>query len=218
MTVFALKLLAVLSMFVDHLGAEIFVHELWMRHFGRLAFPIYAFLISEGFRHTRNLRAYLSRLFVFAIVSEVPFDLYFSGYFPDFGHQNVYFTLFLGLFALYVIVESNSGFLKAVALVGICLIAQGFHTDYRYPGVLLIVCFYYLKDFELLKCLSAICINIRLFPAYVQATGCLALLPIYLYNGKKGLKWRFFFYAFYPLHLILLYGIKQCFLEGGVSS
>ena len=92
MTVFALKILAVVSMFIDHSGAVLFRGDMWMRYVGRFAFPIYAFLIVEGYLHTRDVRKYLIRLGVFALISEIPFDLAFRGrlFAPDYRNKGVH--------------------------------------------------------------------------------------------------------------------------------
>ncbi|MBQ2453108.1 MAG: hypothetical protein II497_01520, partial [Lachnospiraceae bacterium] len=102
MTGTALKLIAVVSMLIDHTGDVLFPGQLWLRYIGRLAFPIYCFLIVEGFIHTRNVMKYMARLLVFGIVSEIPFDLAFFGEISYPGYQNVFWTLLLGLMSIYM--------------------------------------------------------------------------------------------------------------------
>ena len=97
MSVFALKLIAVVTMLIDHIGYIFFPRVLWLRFIGRCAFPIYAFLLVQGYRHTHSVGKYLGRLALFSILSEVAFDLAFFRSFPYWGDQNVYFTLALGL-------------------------------------------------------------------------------------------------------------------------
>lgn len=92
-----LKWIAVLTMVIDHVGAILFPDQIWMRVIGRVAFPIYAYCLAEGFRYTSDYRRYLGRLALFAILSEIPFDLAFYGVPFSFAHQNVFFTLTLGL-------------------------------------------------------------------------------------------------------------------------
>ncbi|MCR4892923.1 MAG: conjugal transfer protein TraX [Lachnospiraceae bacterium] len=224
---FTLKIIASLSMLLDHIGAVMFPDLQWLRYVGRLAFPIYCFLLVEGFYHTRSVARYLSRLFLFALVSEVPFDLYFQGKLVDWSHQNVFFTLFMGLLLLQLIhtvayltlVRENGSLipifvriLVTVALIVVFgLIAQNCHTDYRYPGILLILSFALFRQIPLLEWLSVICINLRLFSSSLQAAGSLALLPISLYNRKRGPGFKYFFYLFYPGHLLLLYFINDYF-------
>lgn len=213
MSVFSLKLLACVAMLIDHIGSQLYPRIRELRYIGRLAFPIYAFLLVEGFCHTRNVRKYLGRLFLFALVSEVPFDLYFHGKVFDPLHQNVFFTLLLGLMALQVMKLSNSLYLKAVAIAAFGGIAQMIHSDYRYIGVLMVCCFYWFRDLEFSKCNSIIILNCRLFSSYIQSFGSLALLPISLYNGQKGPGFKYFFYAFYPGHLLILYWVKMRYFQ-----
>lgn len=97
MTSFQLKMVAFLLMFLDHIGALFMVSGsgIWLfaRGLGRLSFPLYAYLASQGIRHTHDVKAYCGRLLVFAFLSEIPFDMVFFGHAPDFAHQNVFFTL-----------------------------------------------------------------------------------------------------------------------------
>ncbi len=209
MSAFTLKLIACLSMLIDHVGAGICPEVMTLRYVGRLSFPIYAFLLSEGWRHTRSPARYLGRLFLFALLSEVPFDLYFDKTPVSWGHQNVFFTLFLGLLTLEILKNTNSLYMKVLLVTAVCVFAQEIHSDYRYPGILMILSFAYFREFEFPKNLCATGINIRLFPSRVQAAGSFALIPIACYNGKKGPDLKYFFYAFYPGHLFLLYAIRE---------
>ena len=98
---FALKIIAILTMLTDHIGAGLFPSQIWLRMVGRLAFPIFAFLICEGFYHTRDIKRYAVRLGIFAIISEIPFNLLHSYYLFDPGAQNIFFTLLIGLSTIY---------------------------------------------------------------------------------------------------------------------
>ncbi len=102
MSGFLLKLLALVTMLIDHTGHVLFPGVMWMRYIGRLAFPIYCFLLVEGFLHTRDLRKYMGRLAVFAVISEIPFDLAIYGEFFEPAHQNVFITLLFGLMAISI--------------------------------------------------------------------------------------------------------------------
>ena len=95
MTGLTLKLIAVISMLLDHTGHVLFPGQIWFRYVGRLAFPIYSFLLAEGFFHTKNLKSYMFRLLFFGIISEIPFDLAFYDTVFTFEHQNVFWTLLL---------------------------------------------------------------------------------------------------------------------------
>lgn len=209
MSVFALKILACISMVIDHLGAVVFPDALWMRYVGRLSFPIFAFLLAEGFYRTKNIKKYLFRMGIFALISEVPFDLALKDGIVDMSSQNVYFTLFLGLLMLYLIKWTNAPYLKVIIIVSVMAIAQQIHCDYRYPGIWMILSFALLRDLPMFKNLNIISANVRLFATKIQVAGALALIPIGLYNGKKGPSWKYFFYAFYPVHLLMIYFAKE---------
>ncbi len=209
MSVFSLKIIACISMFIDHLGHAVFPGQVWMRYVGRLAFPIYCFLLTEGYYHTRDVRKYLMRLFAFGIISEIPFDLVLNGgwYVPK--SQNVYFTLFLGLLMLYIIDWSNSILIQGLAVISIMCIAQYIHCDYRYPGIWMILSFACFRDLPLFAGINVSGVNIKLFTSKIQSAGALSLIPISLYNGKKGPSSKACFYAFYPVHLMVIWLLKM---------
>lgn len=209
-----LKVLAVVTMLIDHIGAILFPSVLLFRIIGRLSFPLFCFLISEGLLYTANLKGYLERLFFFALISEVPYDLAFHGtvYYPQ--SQNVFFTLFLGLAAISFL-HSYLGSRPASALVLalVCvLFAEALHTDYGWFGVILIIIFYCFKNYRTKGVLIFAVFNTGygLLTGTVKLYAVLAGFPIFLYNGKKGrLNWKYFFYAFYPAHLLLLYFVHK---------
>ena len=95
-----LKMLALITMVIDHVGAVFFPQLYWLRYIGRISMPIYAFLISQGYKYTRNFTRYAIRLAIFAVISEVPYDLLFHGTWLEFGNQNIMFTLLSGLIAV----------------------------------------------------------------------------------------------------------------------
>jgi ATP-binding cassette subfamily B protein len=103
----ALKLIAMLSMVFDHVGDAFFPGVMWLRMVGRIAMPVFAFCIAEGYAHTRDRKKYLLRMGLFALVSEIPFDLCFHGK-PGFGHQNIMLTFFLSILALFIVIVSGS--------------------------------------------------------------------------------------------------------------
>ena len=156
-----LKMIAVVSMTIDHTAATILARYLvsgglssqgWydcyrlMRGIGRIAFPIYCFLLIEGFLHTRNRTKYAGRLLLFAAISEIPFDMAFSGKILEFSYQNVFFTLFIGLLTIMLIAKAErqqtlSPVLRSLCFVGIMFGGMGcatlLRTDYSYYGVML---------------------------------------------------------------------------------
>ncbi len=206
-----LKIIACLTMLIDHLGAVFFPQYIYLRIIGRIAFPIFAFLIAEGYLHTHNVKKYLIRLFTFALISEIPFNLAFNGNIIDFGSGlNVFFTLFFGLLAVFVYDHyKNFGFLP-VLLIGI--IAHLLDTDYGMLGVMVIFAFYAFKGDFYKQALSYILLTLVflgiLYLEYesinLQVFSPIALIPIYFYNGKKGFNIKYLFYVFYPGHLLIL--------------
>lgn len=248
-----------------------------MRAIGRLGFPIFCFLLVEGFQRTRDVKKYALRLGLFALISEIPFDLAISGRLPLWGYQNVYFTLLLGLLALcaygffagYEQAETGKdlpGILRMIltvtsvitpAAVAVCIdnlygfgaengmwiffgvscafmiaglllygrkrgfrsvqtacadmtalgllmiLAEILCTDYSGMGVLTITVMYLFRKRKVLSMLMG-CIVLILM-SFSEIPALFALIPIALYNGKRGLKMKYFFYAFYPAHLLLLY-------------
>lgn len=214
MSRFQLKFLAVVTMLIDHTGAILFPNIALLRVIGRFSFPIFAFLIADGLLHTSSVKAYLLRLFAFACISEIPFDLAFFGtpYHPN--EQNVFFTLFLGLAAiafLDVYLAKNS--VISVALAGAAaLLAELLHTDYGWFGVAAVIVFYCFRRYRTkgVFLFSALNTGYGLMGGTLQIFAAGASIPILLYNGTKGkYSWKYFFYAFYPVHLLLLFFIHM---------
>ena len=211
MNAFALKLIALIAMIIDHVGDVCFDYGrtyLVMRTIGRLAFPIYCFLLVEGYHHTKNVMKYLWRLGFFACLSEVPFDLCFEGMLIDLKHQNVFITLFLGLLMLVLLESIYSLPMKLVVIAVFGSLAQQIHSDYRYIGILMILFFEYYREIPLLRDFTEILCNIN-FSAALQDAGIFALVPIRFYNGKKGPSLKYFFYAAYPVHLMIIYFVAK---------
>lgn len=208
MNSFVLKIIAVLSMVIDHVGAIFFPQYVIFRVVGRIAFPIFAYTLVEGFMYTHDLRKYIFRMSILALISEIPFDLANFGKILEFSHQNVFFTLTLGLVMLYFFIQIPGNIKKYSMVVLMLLISEIWHTDYSSMGLLMILCFYLFRDRIVAKIVSVCVINCLLM-GYIQVFGILALIPICLHNRKQGPKAKTFFYAFYPVHLLLLYVIKM---------
>lgn len=217
----ALKLLAVISMLVDHVGMfvcrgnEAFLQVICtvgsrevtpyflMRAFGRLAFPIFAFLIVEGFVYTRNRFKYGRNLLLFALLSEIPWNLIHGGSW-NYPTQNVFFTLFWGYMGLCCLTYWKADTLKrGVGLLALLGITFLFRADYGFRGFAFILMLYALRSQLLLKSVIGCCM---LPGAWMPG---ISFIPISVYNGKRGFikggLWKFCFYAFYPVHLLLLY-------------
>lgn len=219
MSTFVLKIIAILTMLIDHIGAVLINSEtdpqLWLvlRSIGRLAFPIFCFLIVEGFYHTKNVKKYLIRLGAFALISEVPFDLV-HGYVLEFTYQNVFFTLFLGLLLIHLMKQVEmkykkevlvSNVLDALLTFAFCAAAAFMRTDYSIQGILIIVAFYLFRGNKVLLTLGLLIVN-GMFGGSILAAA--AMIPIAFYNGEKGRSAKYLFYIFYPAHLLILYLIK----------
>lgn len=212
MNVFLLKILALTSMIIDHYGA-IFQPGLDIyRIIGRLAFPIYAFLLVEGYSHTKNVKKYGSRLLVFALISELPFDFAFYGGI-NLGHQNIFFALFIGLVMMYFLEKEEKYSINTTIIWVIGgFVAVFLSVDYSFIGLLYILAFYYTQHLENPQRLYRVAgmifiVNLMAFPL-PQQFSLLALPLIYFYNGKLGPSSKFLqilFYISYPLHLFIFY-------------
>lgn len=216
MNVLILKIIALTSMIIDHYGAIFQSGVDIYRIIGRLAFPIYAFLLVEGYTHTRNVKKYATRLLLFAIVSEFPFDLAFYGSL-GFTHQNIFFTLFIGLVLMYLLdnKEGKYNINNNVLIFGAFFIAMLTSVDYNFVGIIYILTFYYTRDFLHPKKIKYQTLSLFLTNLFTlgfrQQFALLSMPLIYFYNGKLGPNNKFlqvFFYVAYPLHLIIFYILK----------
>ncbi len=249
----ALKIIACVIMVVDHAGLAVLnpyinvnvgnmTYEKYvgltellanMRLIGRIAFPIFCFLLVEGFLHTRSFWKYVRNLAIFAVISEPAFDLSLFQRPVYFKYQNVYFTLLIGLLCLGLLkllmerperlfyigkrgrMEEVKGkavpewlvFLSCIAVVsGSMAIAWFLKTDYSFKGVLVIVLMYLFRRNIALR------LVLGELPLYYEPAAFFSMIPLFLYNNKRGgLKsafFKYFFYAFYPLHLTILYLIS----------
>ncbi|MCM1057093.1 MAG: conjugal transfer protein TraX [Firmicutes bacterium] len=320
------KIVAVVTMLIDHTAAVLltrivlargyyaamwdaerflaWMKENWllfygmqvMRLIGRLGFPIFCFLLVEGFQKTRNVKKYIFRLGLFALISEIPFDLALTGRMWYFGYQNVYFTLLIGILTLWgfdalaklkaekwlrilltaggillfplcvalrlraVVTGFLAGFFGAeiyglerlifcviyAGLFVMLLSAWGIYrhkkgadsawrmcgdlgvlavtmmlatllqTDYGGMGVLTIAVMYALRKNKVLS-MTGGCVTLTVM-SLSEITAFFALIPIARYNGERGLKMKYFFYIFYPAHLLILWLICYAMGIGGISA
>lgn len=223
MSNFILKIIAIITMFIDHLGYALYGQFSYFNYIGRLAFPIFAFGISEGYIHTRSKKNYLIRLFMFAIISQAPF-MFFCSMFKTGFSLNIFFTLFLGLVAIIGYDNCKNKYLGLFLVLCLGLTADAFQMDYGYWGVFVIFIFHIFKDKKLFMNLSYIglCL-LRYLPLYLKynfylpylilcVCTILPLVFINLYNGKKGPNTKYLLYGFYPVHLMLLYVFNMIFI------
>ena len=231
MTSFTLKIIGLITMFIDHLGYAIFNIFSFFNYIGRVAFPIFAFQISEGFHYTKNVKKYFARLLLFAIFSQIPFMLFLSIFSNNIYKLNVFFTLFLGLFSIYIYdkiinsfyITSNvklNNFLKFVLGISIVLfigfIAEFLKSDYGLFGIAVIFLFYLFKNNKIAMIGTYIVVCIIKYGILYLANSnymylilcCCTISPIIficLYNKQQGHKIKYLLYFFYPIHLLVLY-------------
>jgi hypothetical protein len=229
-----LHIIAMSFMLIDHAMKSVVLVDSWIFLLGRLAFPIFAFMVAEGYYHTHDVRKYAGRMLIFAIISEVPYDLLWTGQPFEFADQNVIWTFFIALICMYtidVVKSKRKKGLSIIASIGITII--GFvvgmlmAVDYGGTGVLMVLLFYFLRDNtwkdRVIQLVAMAFLNIQVlgtsgniidiniggstmeFP--MQGFAVLALIPIWLYHGRQGYHskgFQYFCYAFYPVHLTIL--------------
>ncbi len=207
-TLFTLKIIAIVTMFLDHYYRIIGGPE-WLSILGRLAFPIFAFSISEGYSHTKNVNKYLMRLLNFAIIIQLPNFLGFQEY-----PLNIFFTLALGLFCLEILDNNKINIVvRYIVVLYLCFLAEKTGLDYGAYGVILIILFNKLRNNKLYIFIAFLALNLVILKignlSEMQIYSIFSLIPIFLYNGKKGYGMKYFFYLFYPLHFIFLYFLNE---------
>ena len=222
---FDLKLVAIITMTIDHIGV-VFGTPFYnfLRAVGRLSFPIFAFLLTEGYVHTKSFSKYFFRLLVLAVVSEVIYDYVFYGSFIYLEANNIFFTLALGLLTLWLLDKSRTlvkkyfkekidltiilpiTYLLIIVVMG--LIAELLSFSYGMLGILVISFFYLFKKNFSLTVLS-VSLSTLILGDTMQYFSLLSLILIYFYNKKLGKKCKVFFYLYYPLHILVLGVIRM---------
>lgn len=218
-----LKGIACLTMLIDH-TAVVFGLPMWLRVIGRLAFPIYCFLISEGVAHTRNAGKYFLRLGIMAVISEPIYDFVLYGNRNIWLHQNVLWLLLLGAVMLALMEKAKRPVWKLLIVVPCYFLADWLHLSYAGDGILLMALFGLTRGVAggvWIQTAGMLLINGMMPSAHigildvsvsVQLFGALAMVPIALYSGEKRTKSRalsWAFYIFYPLHLVVLCGLSM---------
>lgn len=240
---YELKLIALFTMLTDHVGASLLwrymewthayddgilmgIYEL-CRYVGRMAFPLYCFLLVEGFLHTRSVAKYALRLGVFAIISEIPFDLALNHSVWEPEANNVFWTLLIGLLLIWGIsfvetfysfwkekkLDAFIGGLAAAAVAALMIVPAVFlaevvlHSDYGIGGVLAILVLYLFRNYRILAYVLAVLV-LYIFAGSSEILALLMLFPLSAYDGTRGGrqgKWdKYLFYGFYPVHLLVL--------------
>jgi hypothetical protein len=214
-------MIAIAAMIIDHAGVFLFPQVLLFRTIGRLSFPLFAWLIANGARHTKDMNSYLKRLFIFSLISQAPYFFSLKSAGIESPGGNVLITLFLGLLAIKAISENRRSAIKITVFVLCALAAQLIKSDYGMIGVLSIVSFYlffddlkrliltqlaiYIWAWYLLIALGQIDLNII---SIMQPMAIFSLIFIVIYNKKPGPKAKYLFYIFYPLQFLVFYGLK----------
>lgn len=232
LTAAVLHIIAMTLMLMDHLWATLLPDREWLTCAGRVAFPIFAFMAVEGYFHTRSFKKYILRMLLFAVLSEIPFDLMYGGtwFYPV--HQNVLWTFLLSLLGVWLMEQvRKKGKTWMYLLVCVLVVPAGLvlgtlcMVDYYGVGVLTVFVFYFLhgrKWWCFLGQLAALYwLNVELlgglmypvqlfgmeFELCQQGLALLALIPIWLYRGRQGYHskpFQYLCYAFYPVHMLLL--------------
>ena len=217
-----LKLIAVVTMLIDHIGWIFYPNIVIFRIIGRLAFPIYAFSIADGVKHTRNRKKYILNILIFAIISQVPYYLLTKKLF----RLNILFSFLISLLLITYIEKLRKNesiiykiclFVVAISLIILTLLAWFFDIlPYGMLGIVLVLAFYFIKD-EMLRNILAVCILFGMsvvnclkfgwnFTNISQAFSIISILIICFYNNKKGkINLKYLFYFFYPVHLLIIY-------------
>lgn len=222
---FDLKLIAIITMTIDHIGI-VFGTPFYnlLRAVGRLSFPIFAFLLTEGYVHTKSFSKYFFRLLVLALISEVIYDYVFYGSFIYIGANNIFFTLALGLLTLFLL-DKSKGLIKRyfkdkvdlviilpitylLIIVIMGLMGEFLNFSYGMLGILVISFFYLFKDNFPLVVIS-VSLSTLIFGEGMQYFSLFSLILIYFYNKKLGKKCKVFFYLYYPLHILVLGVIRM---------
>jgi len=217
---FQLKLIAACVMLIDHTAHMFFPTDIYLRCIGRLAFPIFAFMVAIGYSKTRNVKKYIIRMFIFALIAQIPY-VYMLGDFKNIPF-NVIFTLLFGLISIYIIDKGKPLFAITIPLV-LALLAEFGGFDHSAFGVFMVIALYYTKDSKILRDITASVLILLFAATYLFTMGLnsfvwiiilfylFAIPVINLFNGKKGISntfSRWFFYIFYPGHILILVLIK----------
>ena len=232
MNSFVLKMIGIVTMLCDHIGKVFLTEEVWLQCVGRLAYPIFAFGVAQGYLHTRNVKKYAVRLGIFAVASQVPYTLFMIAGDGDPNRLNVIFTLLLGLMAVYLCDRVSQKWLGVGLALVLCAAAELLKVDYGAYGVGTVVLMYWYSKMTsgaevgarqrvswtvlttvvfaamtVLKYLEPLIMQPEdaWFFALMILWTVVGLVPIMLYNGRLGVKCKYLFYVFYPVHLAVIY-------------
>jgi hypothetical protein len=202
MTTFQLKLIAVILMVIDHIGYFLFPSNMILRIIGRLSFPLFAFLIAKGYKYTSNPKRFFMRLFIFANIIQLPVLLI-----PI--PVNIFYTLSLGLLMIIVYEMKLDKYIKYTYLFGIVFLTYLINPDYSIYGVFLIFSIHIFMGKWLQLTMAFLLLSLMFYGIHYQIYSVFSILLMMTYNEKLGFKLKWFFYLFYPVHLVILNYISQ---------
>ena len=222
MSTLILKLIACICMLCDHFSDAFFGGITFLNYIGRFSFTIFAFQIAQGYIHTHNIKKYIARLSIFALISQIPYMLFYNIVFNKIFVVNVIFTLLFGLLVILIYDKYNK-FVGICSLLALGMLAEVCNFDFGFYGVFIVFMFYLLQNKKIYMTIifilsviakygiSLIKYNIPFYYLFLGNTysmcvyfTCLSIIPILFYNGKKGKDVKYLFYVFYPLHLFIL--------------
>lgn len=219
MTIYIIKIIACVTMLIDHIKYAIpETTNFITMYFGRISFPLFAFLLTEGYIHTSNLKRYYKRLIIFAIISQIPFMLFRTLVSED-KMLNIMFTLLLGLITITIYDKEKRKYISIPAILLIIYLGKKINVDYGWFGIATIFILYLFKDkkvilsiaYGILLLLYFYYNEILVFNKAIICYYIFYLIPIIfimMYNGKLGKKTKYFYYTFYPVHMLILYLIS----------
>lgn len=219
MSIFTIKMIACVTMILDHIKYAIPSTENFVTmYLGRISFPLFAFLITEGYIHTSNLKKYYERLIIFGIISQIPFML-FRSLVGEWKMLNIMFTLLLGLLSITTYDKIKKKYISIPICILIIALGEILNVDYGWFGVCLVFIIYIFRNKKIILPFAYIILLILMFyqiemlkwsKMYITYFICyfIPIIFMLLYNGKKGKKIKYFFYVFYPIHMIILYLIS----------
>ena len=219
MSIFLIKIIAVFFMLVDHIKyAFPICNNEFTLYFGRIAFPLFAFGVVQGYNHTKNLKKYIERLLIAGLISQIPFYLFCSLPTLNVVGLNINFTLAFGILAILAYDKAQNKIKGLILVFLIGILASIIKLDYGIFGIFLIFSLYIFKESKLKTFIASFLVIFGKytykafinegFSEYIIKNWIFTILPLFiilLYNGKKGHSFKWFFYVFYPVHLLILY-------------
>ena len=222
MSSFVLKVIACIAMVCDHIRYVVpNTNNIVTIALGRISYPLFAFLLTEGYSHTKDLKKYYKRIIIFALISQIPFMMFRNLCIGVWQLLNIMFTLLFGLIAINIYDKYKNKFVCILLTFGIIILSRIIIVDYNWWGILTVFLFYVFRNNKFLLAILFVAIT---FIYYFLRTGISmfsnmlimeymiftfsSLIFIFLYNGKEGRKLKYFFYWFYPIHLLIFALLK----------